>query len=43
MKFYVGKWYFLVRLLSNDLCFGVGRPSESLKDMADRSRMYRNV
>jgi len=42
MKFYFGKWYVAVRF-KNDLCVGLGKPSQELVDQADLSRKNRGV
>ena len=42
MKLYHGKWYFAVRF-RNDLCVGLGRAPQWMKDEVVRERRHLGV
>lgn len=42
MKLYTGKWYFAVRF-KNDLCVGIGRSPQWMREQAIRYRRHMGV
>jgi len=42
MKLYAGKWFVALRL-RNDLCVGIGKPSDELRGQAVRERKHRGI
>lgn len=42
VKILIGKWHIAMRF-KNDLCIGVGRPSQELRDQAVLDRPHRGI